>query len=1020
MQHRVVTDYSNVKGNETVKVFVRLRPPADGSEVSRQNFRDMETPGKITILDPRDQSAHNGNEHTFAFNDVFSPERGQEDIFLNVSEPLVEQTLKGYNTCCFAYGQTGSGKTYSMFGPAGPNTNGIIPRAVDQVFHRLVEVQDAKETAVVVSFLEMYCDQIRDLGKAYLDKDSAPDGNNRQSTSDWYDENKRRSKGQFRPGSQGKPNSASRNGSKTPTDSIGISGTRFAPRGVGLATAAEYVSEDLSIHEDSMGNVFVKDLSVIPVSTPEECLTVVQMGFKLRATHETKMNAVSSRSHTVFTLTIVQKDRITGETITGMLNLVDLAGSERLTKSESVGQRMKEAVFINTSLTALGKVITALDPGTKGTHIPYRDSKLTRLLQNSLGGNSFTALLGTIDPQPRHYEESLSTLQFANRCRNVRNQPRVNYVDQGGPDREKRLKKLIQELATLKRALASMEARHQAQVMALMADLGIEGELMADGRFQTASGEVLGMTATAAAGAVEEAGGPTGGAMGSNSARGGGSGIAGARALGGGRGVSGMGGVGMTTQLKKQLQNEVRDKLKFKQKMLESRAELDSLKETSQAESARLNEHIKRQHTKIEQIEEELQELRAGSSSLLELERERHKKQIEEVVQHNKVLLSKTAERLRDVPKSLHVSSEVLRESRNAAEKVRAKTEETYTKLISELNKSHELKMENMKQQYDFLANKKKVEQEKFVADFNKYYAKKSSEINEYKDELVQMYAHCNALSTIVSKVEQNAYPIRQLSTGIKAFAIPTHDKPKDLFKDKSRLPHLREQLASSRRAVKRLQNADLTNASSAPSIAARPQRPPSAGSSRPVGRPAGGGEAGGYNDAGILPPSRESVGNKFPVVEMTQDSYNIPSLYPQSESTDIDYGKDLSVLSADELRKEVDAMRQHINTGLRKKIEEQVLNDLSGHETVGYIKTLEDERDHYKQELQHSLQRQRQLRSSFNAQGRMLTKTQQAGGRRRTGGSSRPMSAGRRRGPPSSHGIPDSRPHTASTQAGY
>ena len=144
-----------------------------------------------------------------------------------------------------------------------------------------------------------------------------------------------------------------------------------------------------------------------------------------------------------------------------------------------------------------------------------------------------------------------------------------------------------------------------------------------------------------------------------------------------------------------------------------------------------------------------------------------------------------------------------------------------------------------MKQQYDFLANKKKVEQEKFVADFNKYYAKKSSEINEYKDELVQMYAHCNALSTIVSKVEQNAYPIRQLSTGIKAFAIPSHDKPKDLFKDKSRLPHLREQLASSRRAVKRLQNADMTSASSAPSIAARPQRPPSAGSSRPAGRPA-------------------------------------------------------------------------------------------------------------------------------------------------------------------------------------
>lgn len=115
-------------------------------------------------------------------------------------------------------------------------------------------------------------------------------------------------------------------------------------------------SQNLEIREDAFGNVFVKDLSVIPVTTPEEVITIVQMGFRLRATHETKMNAVSSRSHTVFTMTVVQKDRATGETVTGMLNLVDLAGSERLTKSESEGQRLREALSINSSLSALGKV----------------------------------------------------------------------------------------------------------------------------------------------------------------------------------------------------------------------------------------------------------------------------------------------------------------------------------------------------------------------------------------------------------------------------------------------------------------------------------------------------------------------------------------------------------------------------------------------------------------------------------------------------------------------------------------
>ena len=948
MQHRVVTDYSNVKGNETVKVFVRLRPPADGSNVSKQHIKDLDKSNKITILDPRDQTAHTGNEHTFAFNEVFNTDTNQENVFLQVSEPLVTQTLRGYNTCCFAYGQTGSGKTYSMFGPPGDDTVGIIPRAVNDVFQRLVQIQEDKETAVVVSFLEMYCDQIRDLGKAYLDKDTGNgDSGSRQTTTDWYEENKRRQAGKFRPGSRG--NSGSRNGSgrrsKTPNSkSVGISGTRFAPRGVGLATASEYVSQDLTIHEDSMGNVFVKDLSVIPVSTPEECLTVVQMGFKLRATHETKMNAVSSRSHTVFTLTIVQKDRVTGETITGMLNLVDLAGSERLHKSESTGQRMKEALAINGSLTALGKVIMALDPGSKGSHIPYRDSKLTRLLQNSLGGNSYTALLATLHPQEKHYEESLSTLQFANRCRNVRNQPRVNYIDQGGGDREKRLKKLLQELQTLKRQLSSMEARHQAQIIALMADLGIEGELMPDGRFQTANGEVLGITATAATGAVEENGGVAGSAQEilnatSGDIRGGrsgrGSGARGARALAGGK----LGGAGIASQLKKQLANESRDKQKFKQKMHMFKNELDSLKEKYEQESDRLNLHVKRQHDQIQNLTEELQELQGGAAAQLELERQRHKDEISTVVNNNKILLAKTAQRLKDVPKSLQVSSEVLRESRNAAARMKASTEAQYNKLIDELNKSHELKLENMKEQYDFLASKKKTEQEKFVEDFNKYYAKKSSELSEYKNELVQLYNHCNMLSTIVSKVEQNAYPVRQLATGVKVFAIPAKDKPHDIFKDKSRLLHLREQLASSRRAVKRLQAADKSHAPpTMPEIKppsanqARPRRPPSAGYQRPYDR---------NNNDGILPPSRDN--NPIPVVNMTQDDYDAPLLYPQVDGNggledvgNFGSSEDLNKKKPEELADEVVRLRQYIQTGLRKKVEEQVLNDLAGHETIG------------------------------------------------------------------------------------
>lgn len=179
----------------------------------------------------------------------------------------------------------------------------------------------------------------------------------------------------------------------------------------------DYDAMNLEIHEDGEGNVFVKDLSLIPVTCVSEALNVLNKGINLRATHETKMNQVSSRSHTVFTITVMQKNPITGETISGTLHLVDLAGSERLKKSESQGIRLREvrqqgdsafcqslkstashlcvfflsldvyicqAVHINSSLTALGKVVIALESATEKTHIPYRDSKLTRILQNRL------------------------------------------------------------------------------------------------------------------------------------------------------------------------------------------------------------------------------------------------------------------------------------------------------------------------------------------------------------------------------------------------------------------------------------------------------------------------------------------------------------------------------------------------------------------------------------------------------------------------------------------------------------
>ncbi|EGZ20681.1 hypothetical protein PHYSODRAFT_313255 [Phytophthora sojae] len=227
---------------------------------------------------------------------------------------------------------------------------------------------------------------------------------------------------------------------------------------------------------------------MVTVSSREEVDAIVQCGLKLRSTHETKMNAVSSRSHTVFTIHVFQQVRDTEEVIYGMLNMVDLAGSERLKKSESDGQRLKEALHINSSLSAVGKVVMSLDPESGYNYIPYRDSKLTRLLQNSIGGNCFTTLIATIHPMKEHYEECLGTLQFANRCRS----PRVNHINGTIADKDRRIRKLQEELSILRRQLEGLRTEYNNRFVATLNELGFQAEEISEsGEIKFADGLVL-------------------------------------------------------------------------------------------------------------------------------------------------------------------------------------------------------------------------------------------------------------------------------------------------------------------------------------------------------------------------------------------------------------------------------------------------------------------------------------------------------------------------------------------------
>lgn len=209
----------------------------------------------------------------------------------------------------------------------------------------------------------------------------------------------------------------------------------------------------LDIKEDKDKGIYVKGLTSVIVKSIPEIEKTMLAGTKNRKVGETAMNKDSSRSHSIFTIYIeTAEDGTDGNQRfrAGKLNLVDLAGSERQSKTNATGDRLKEAQKINLSLSALGNVISALVYG-KATHIPYRDSKLTRLLQDSLGGNTKTVMIAAISPADYNYEETLSTLRYASRAKNIKNKPRVNE-----DPKDALLRQYEEEIKMLKEALLKM------------------------------------------------------------------------------------------------------------------------------------------------------------------------------------------------------------------------------------------------------------------------------------------------------------------------------------------------------------------------------------------------------------------------------------------------------------------------------------------------------------------------------------------------------------------------------------
>ena len=311
---------------------------------------------------------------------------GQDNLFNDLGTPLLDNAFQGYNNCIFAYGQTGSGKSYSMMGYG--EEAGVIPRICKNMFERITDLQKDKNLTytVEVSYLEIYNERVRDL---------------------------------LNPTTKG----------------------------------------NLKVREHPSTGPYVEDLAKLAVRSFEEIEHLMDEGNKARTVAATSMNETSSRSHAVFTLTVTQKrhdeeTRMDTEKV-AKISLVDLAGSERATSTGATGARLKEGAEINRSLSTLGRVIAALADLSMGkkknmSMVPYRDSVLTWLLKDSLGGNSMTAMIAAISPADINFEETLSTLRYADSAKRIKNHAVVNEDPNARMIRE-----LKEELAQLRSKLGS-------------------------------------------------------------------------------------------------------------------------------------------------------------------------------------------------------------------------------------------------------------------------------------------------------------------------------------------------------------------------------------------------------------------------------------------------------------------------------------------------------------------------------------------------------------------------------------
>mmetsp|Transcript_126716 Transcript_126716/g.354767 ORF Transcript_126716/g.354767 Transcript_126716/m.354767 type:complete len:1359 (-) Transcript_126716:20-4096(-) len=414
--NQLLSKMLSLQGN--IQVFCRIRP---------MSFGEIQKGYKTTVeaLSETEMGCFDSRTNqwkSFTFDRVWGPDQSQQSVFQDV-EPIALSVVDGFNACIFAYGQTGSGKTHTMEGVERDNQRGISYRTIQKVFHLLNIKQQQERTAAI-------------LLKTQEERDEEP----------------KEFQFEIRVGMLEIYNDEC-------YDLLESTGSSVAQKKKDAAAHGGKAS--LEIRRSKEGRIEVPELTKQTVTCIEDVISLLKKGNSSRATASTSMNEHSSRSHMVLWVDV--HSGLAGQPgNNGTLFLVDLAGSERVKRSEVSGDHLKEAGHINKSLSALGNVMEALD--RKASHVPYRDSKLTYLLQDSLGGNSRTMMVVAINPTDLSYDESVHALQFATRVR------RINIGAAQRNITSKNLEETVKELTAEMKKLTTQKSKTDSQLNNLKKD----------------------------------------------------------------------------------------------------------------------------------------------------------------------------------------------------------------------------------------------------------------------------------------------------------------------------------------------------------------------------------------------------------------------------------------------------------------------------------------------------------------------------------------------------------------------